>query len=251
MTTLFFTACGNSLSVAKAIGGELYSIPQLVREGRYEFKDDVIGIVSPTYSSDLPKTEQAFLNKARLEADYIFVICTYGYNAGTVTNKARKHLENAGNRVDYIDKVLMLDTALPRFEVSKELEILPGKKVEEHVVAICENIKARKKGFPQVPVFDHLAGAAYVAAGKSGMMNALAKKTVVEDQCVKCGTCVKVCPTNNVTLTDRVSFGSNCENCFACVMNCPKTAIHVRSERSAARYRNPDVKLAEIIKANS
>lgn len=47
MKVLYFTATGNSLRVAKEIGGEPLSIPQMIKEGRYEFSDDKIGMVFP------------------------------------------------------------------------------------------------------------------------------------------------------------------------------------------------------------
>ena len=50
-----------------------------------------------------------------------------------------------------------------------------------------------------------------------------------------------------------------CENCLACVHNCPLKAISIipapgEPEQEAnrqARYRNPNIKLIDIIKANS
>ncbi|MFC2662882.1 MAG: 4Fe-4S ferredoxin, partial [Eubacterium sp.] len=85
MTILYFSATGNSLFTAKKIGGNLLSIPQLVREKKYDIEDDVIGIVCPTYCADAPRMVQEYLNQARLKADYTFFISTYGYNAGAVT----------------------------------------------------------------------------------------------------------------------------------------------------------------------
>lgn len=48
MKILYFTATGNSLAVAKKLGGELISIPQAIKNNQYEIKDDVIGFVFPT-----------------------------------------------------------------------------------------------------------------------------------------------------------------------------------------------------------
>ena len=47
MKIFYFTATGNSLAVAKKLGGELISIPQV--KGKHTFRDDVIGVVFPTY----------------------------------------------------------------------------------------------------------------------------------------------------------------------------------------------------------
>jgi ferredoxin len=51
-------------------------------------------------------------------------------------------------------------------------------------------------------------------------------------------------------VTDKVEFGDRCEWCLGCVHLCPKNAIHLKSERSAIRWRNPDVSLHDIIEAN-
>lgn len=40
MKILYFTATGNSMYIAKSLGGELLSIPQLDKVGRYDFSDD-------------------------------------------------------------------------------------------------------------------------------------------------------------------------------------------------------------------
>lgn len=49
MKIFYYTSTGNCLDVAKRIGGELYSIPQLLKENRLEFEDEAIGIICPTY----------------------------------------------------------------------------------------------------------------------------------------------------------------------------------------------------------
>ena len=52
MKTCYFTGTGNSLQVARGIGGELLSIPRLMRQGGIEVKDDAVGIVCPVYLGD-------------------------------------------------------------------------------------------------------------------------------------------------------------------------------------------------------
>ena len=49
MTICYFTASGNSLYVARQIGGRLLSIPKLMKEESIDIEDDAIGIVSPVY----------------------------------------------------------------------------------------------------------------------------------------------------------------------------------------------------------
>lgn len=54
MTIFYFTSTGNCLYVAKRIGGNLYSIPKLMQAKTFKFKDDVVGLVYPTYGFGMP-----------------------------------------------------------------------------------------------------------------------------------------------------------------------------------------------------
>lgn len=65
---LYFSATGNCKYVAsrlaQAEGPETLSIVDCIRDGRYAFEDEVIGIVSPTYFWGLPSIVREFLGKA-------------------------------------------------------------------------------------------------------------------------------------------------------------------------------------------
>ena len=50
MKIFYFTGTGNSLAVAKRLSGELASIPQVMKERDFVFKDEAIGIIFPLYS---------------------------------------------------------------------------------------------------------------------------------------------------------------------------------------------------------
>jgi flavodoxin len=45
MTIFYFTDTGNSFAIAKAIGGILISVPQVIDSDNLHFKDDAIGLV--------------------------------------------------------------------------------------------------------------------------------------------------------------------------------------------------------------
>jgi hypothetical protein len=78
MTIFYCTSTGNSLAVAKRIGGNLISIPQIIDALETHYNDDAIGVVFPVYSNAPPRMVRLFLDKVRLEADYLFAIGTYG-----------------------------------------------------------------------------------------------------------------------------------------------------------------------------
>lgn len=48
-------------------------------------------------------------------------------------------------------------------------------------------------------------------------------------ECVKCGKCVRDCPTKNIRFNgEKVKFGMKCMLCLRCVYECPKNAIAPR-----------------------
>lgn len=248
MTIFYFTATGNSLAVAKRIGGKLISIPQVIDSEDIHYKDDVIGVIFPVYSLAPPKMVQLFLEKVKFEADYTFAIGTYGNMSGACMRNVQKLAEKNGYRFDYANSLLMLDNFLPIFEVGAEIEKLPKKKVEEMTEKIVEDIHARKH---------RQAGASTGAKVLNSVMSLIpanrkgAQKYIVNEQCNQCGTCAKVCPTKNITVTMKVVFGDHCASCYACLHLCPKNAIHLKNEKSGKRWRNPEVSLKEIIGANN
>lgn len=251
MTVIYFSATGNSLSVAKHIGGNLLSVKQLVNDGIYSIEDDVIGIVSPTYCADVPRFMRTWLEKASLKADYTFFISTYGYLAGEATSHAEKYLTKAAGHADYVEKIKMADTALTRFETAKQIATLSDKHVDEQIAAVCEDIQMRKHNVPKTGVFDKAVDKLYHAAGASQTAPEKAKKAhFTDEKCVRCGICAKVCPADNIVVGEKVEFLNKCEGCLACVHNCPKNAMHVKGERSSVRFRNDEVTLAELIAAN-
>ena len=57
---------------------------------------------------------------------------------------------------------------------------------------------------------------------------ALIRWTVDEGACTGCGTCVRVCPLNNVSIVDgTVQFGAACTACYACIHRCPTQALNI------------------------
>jgi ferredoxin len=248
MTIFYFTSTGNSLALAKRIGGNLISIPQVIDALETHYKDDAIGVVFPVYSNAPPRMVCRFFDKVRLEADYLFAIGTYGNLPGACMYNLQKNAEKRKFRFDYLNGLLMVDNFLPVFEIDAQIAKLPKKRTEEMTANIVKDIQNRK----------HLqARAGLGLRAVAFILNALdstdknAQSYIVNSQCVKCAVCARVCPVKNIEVTDKVHFGVHCEACLACVHLCPQNAIHLKNEKSNKRWRNPEVSLAEIINANN
>lgn len=252
MTILYFSVTGNGIQVARALGGTLLSIPQLHKNQRFTIKDDSVGIICPTYCADAPKMVRQYLRKARIEAEYVFGIATYGYEAGEAEKHLVAYLQQAAGHVEYVNKVKMVDTALTRFETQKQIDRLPSKDVEGQLALVKADIDSRQHRTPETSLFHIVADRLYhmAAGGQIGDKRALS--FTVSGDCIACGTCARVCPADNVKIVDkRPVFGTHCEGCLGCLHNCPKAAIHVPHEQSNVRYRNANVTLKDIIDGNN
>lgn len=253
MKIFYFTGTGNSLAVAKEFGGELYSIPKVLKGEQFKFKDEKIGLIFPAYNLVAPKMVLKFIEKATLESPYIFVVITYGNmllnGVATFARFAKK------NNIDiqYGEGLLMVDNFLPGFDVEKQ------KKMEKHtkeklqvIIDDVNNNKShiRKVNFVSSKLTDTLQGVFKSPSDSSD------KDFLVSSDCTACGTCAKVCPRDNIVVDKskqpKIIYGGKCEFCLACINNCPQKAIRLKKERNSnARFRNENVTLKEIIAANS
>ena len=252
MTVCYFSATGNSLYVAKRIGGRLLSIPHLMKTGQLEITDDAVGIVCPVYAVEMPMMVREFLSRATIKTDYFFFIYTYGSGYAEAFAHARLAAEEAGLKMSYVNAIQMVDNYLPMFEMQQQMDTLGQKDVEGQLWQVLRDIETRQERTVTITLETMRQIELY---RKMLAFPILRKDTaqgyLVNDSCTHCGICARVCPADNITVTeDQVIFATRCEVCYACLQNCPRNALHMSSERSAVRFRNEHIKLKEIMEAN-
>lgn len=251
MTICYFTATGNCLYVARQIGGTLLSIPQLMKTGQFEITDKAVGIVCPVYAVEMPMMVRDFLKKAKIQTDYFFFIYTYGSGYGEAFCHAKLAAEEAGLTLNYINAVEMVDNYLPGFEMKEQIALLSKKDVEGKIRKICQDIAARKQVTVTVTEASRQQMEMYSnILAKPILKRTTAQKYVIDDTCIRCGICAKVCPADNITVGEKVVFSDHCEVCYACLHNCPMNALHIVPEQSSERFRNEHIELKDIIEAN-
>ena len=246
MKILYFTATGNNLYIAKRIGGELLSIPKMLKENCYEFEDDEIGMIFPVFHGGVPRIVENFLSKAKLKSTYIFAVASYGCIAGGAVDHLFQIGIKNGIEFSYINEILMIDNWLPIFDMDKERRKEPKKKIEESLAKIVADIQEHKV---YIKKHNIIINALRIVHQKKNDIP-FEKNFLVNNNCNKCKVCEKVCPVSNVEVGESICFRSNCQQCLACVQNCPQQAIYLKNERSNARFRNQNITLKEIIDSN-
>jgi len=261
MKILYFTGTGNNLYVSKKIGGELLSIPRLLKEKQFDIKGEAVGIVVPCYYFTVPYIVKEYLEQITIEADYVFTIMTYGKMMGGGLNPIEKILKRKGVEVDYSNKIQMIDNFLPNFEMEQQLKTEGAKTIETQIKTIVTDIQNRKKEKKRIGLFQKTATTLFGKMIFSAPGRKRIQKTsagfYVTDACTSCRICQEVCPRGNVDQREKIEtkpgpkFGNRCESCLACIHLCPENAIHLKSQKSSVRFKNRNVTTAEIIAANS
>lgn len=262
----FFSATGNCLYVAnqlKGDNGEALSIPQLVKNNEYEFEAEEIGFVYPVYMSMPPYMVEQFLTKSKLKADYFFAIATFGANAGNTAELWQELAAKSGYHFDYINKVQMADNWLHHFDMDQQKAM--DKHIPEQLAKVMADLAERRHWTIPVTAEERkMHDEIYVSSGMyktHGFRFRSEEHFVVTDACVRCGVCTKVCPRGNWRVGPvKAITGGECDYCLACIHNCPRKAIQFAKSDNpflqpelnpSSRYRNPNVTLRQIEKANS
>jgi ferredoxin len=254
MKIFYFTGTGNSLYVAKRFGGELYSIPKVLKSNELNFEDDKIGIIFPTYALTAPNVVREFIEKVTLKSPYIFAILTYG---NMVANGPAWFVEFAKKNnitINYTNSLLMVDNYLPFFDIEKQIQ--KPKNIEENLNKLLEDVSESKKFIYKGSLIDAFMNTMFENVKKLVPRFQSPANFYINDECNGCGTCTMVCPRSNISINreskDRKpTYGDSCEFCLACINLCPQKAIKLKREKNPnARFKNENITLKEIIESN-
>jgi NAD-dependent dihydropyrimidine dehydrogenase PreA subunit len=246
---LYFSATGNSkwvaLRLAEATGDEVVNIQDCIREGRYAFRGEKIGIVTPTFFYGPPSILREFLQKADLQSDYIYYVSTYGSTPGGARRIAEKYL---GKRIDAWYCIRMPDTWTVGFDLSTPEKVANFTiTTEQDLDFVIGRVKALVKGdqltakIKAPALFVRIAYPMYEGARKTSHLSA-------DGNCIGCGLCAKKCPVQAIEMQDKhpVWVKDRCVMCFGCLHRCPKFAIQYdggAKTRKHGQYTHPEVKV--------
>jgi ferredoxin len=245
MTVLYFSSTGNSLYIAKRIGGKLLSIPEYMHKEVFDIEDSEVGIVFPVYGLCVPPFIVDFIKNASIRTPYLFAVATYGFFPGAVCGQLSEIRTKNGRCFDYINRLKMAENCITFSDMAKSEG--DSKKQQSQIDELLVDITEHRRfirgdsPFKKLMTKNHLKNYEFeTGVGITDML-------IVTDDCRGCGTCVSLCPMKNISISDRSPvFGSSCISCGACLQNCPQNAIHHKNEKSIARYRNPHISLEEL-----
>ncbi len=241
----YFSGTGNTRwiagQIAQAIGEELLYIPDLIREGRYEFtikegKRERMGFCFPTHGWQPPRIVREFVRMLRPKGEqpFCWALTTCGDSTGETMTILNKELSTIGMQADTVFSVIMPESyvCLPFMKTDpeeRETEKIENAKRQLH--QIISTIKDCRCGVEKLEKGATPRLYSYVIGGYFNKRMITDKKfTVDEDVCIQCGKCAKVCPVDNIQGTPPVwQHIGKCTCCLACYHYCPVHAINYGS----------------------
>ncbi len=254
---LYFSATGNSKycaqKIATKMNNELCSINDMMRKEVTEIdikESQLLGIVCPTYDFDMAYAVAEFLDKLIINNVsnhcYVFAVFTCGQSCGTAEDTMRKILAKKGIKLNAAFKIEMPDNYIPMFPLmEKDEQTKMLKNAETSLNKIIESIKTQEH-------------ATIITKQMPAPMKYLIKKTAIpnqrkatknfwiNDNCISCGLCEKICPKNIIKLQNGkpIWIKDDCACCLGCIHRCPTQAIQYgKKTEKTGRYTNPNVNL--------
>ncbi len=259
----WFSGTGNSLALARNLaektGARLIPLASLINAETIKSSAKAIGLIFPVYDFKAPKIIDEVIAKFEgLEDKYLFALCTYGISPLKCLERLQHQLAEKGIKLQAGFTVMMPHNAVGNISFSNEDRSKALSEGKMRINEIAELINKRQsmpvetetmvsalflRGLffkvvrPVIPLLLHAARYGW---------ESLAFK--VNDNCTGCTTCSKVCPVNNVTMTnERPAWGDYCLSCFACIQWCPRQAIQLGTGQiRVAPYHHPEIKYSDL-----
>lgn len=256
-TILFlFSGTGNSLNTAIRIQGnnkncEILSIPKVLEEKKFNYEASKIGFIFPVHFIDAPNIVKEFLKNIKiLGAPYVFAVATCGGENGKTFRTISKLLDRQNQKL-HSEFSLVLP---PNFIISTDKTSTPeevDKIIKDSEIRINEIIEkiANNKIEKFVPTRISFSKKFNNWMGKLFLYKIFSDRRfkVDDEKCLRCGTCVSVCPMNNIRIVnEKVTWNHNCELCLACIHWCPQNAIQHFNTQGIPRYHHPDIKIKQM-----
>ena len=253
----YFTGTGNTLAAARALAAELgdtklVPMRQAIYFGAYTPRADAIGIAFPVYFLDMPALVRQFVSGILFTGEpYIFGLATYGERPGGALFRLAELMEekrytlSAGYALEmpenFIGPVNLMGDAGQREEKYADMK--------RRIPKIAQAIRERTVSVPEGNNSGLLRFGGDLSRKLATEVYQTPRRFHATGVCNRCGTCGRICPTRNITVTkDGVSWGDGCTQCYACIHWCPTGAIEIGGRTTGKpRYHHPDVNLMDML----
>ncbi len=245
---LYFSGTGNTHFVAKRIkdslqNAECSAVETFPPERIKNYDTLIFGF--PVYSCKMPEFLKQFTEKFPLtKSKRIILFSTFAYTPCNAMKDAANYFEKRGFYVVFAkgikmpgsDALLLLKKGSRAAKKASQVNLTS---IEQFVNGVKDAIYSNSTEKAQGNFL--FAPLGLIAKLFIPIENTLKRAMFADEKCIHCGICEKVCPTNNIKVTERkVLFGKECVLCLRCVSQCPVEAIQIgKFTKGTVRWRGP------------
>jgi len=266
----YFSGTGNSLNAARIIAREIGGAELIAMHAGTEASAedaDIIGFVCPVYEWDVPHAVKLFVERLAVNPKaYIFMVSTYIAIHGRCFETIEALLRAKGAHLDYAKPLRCVASECIAYEPFPPAGIMVPR-ANRMAAKIGKEIAAKKsRPFPRMSfvtrkLYNKLMGPFL------SVQTEFDKGFYTSDACTRCGLCQRICPLDNIELTENGPvWKHSCIGCNSCVVYCPTKAIQFKTPEayvkldnvisrklklpdSRTRYHHPDVSAADLMKS--
>ncbi len=253
----YFTGTGNTLAAARALAAELgdtklVPMRQAIYFGAYTPRADAIGIAFPVHFLDMPALVRQFVSGILFTGEpYIFGLATCGERPGGALYRLQELMEEKRYTLSAGFSLVMPENYIGPIDLMGDAPRRDAKfaAAKERIPVIADAIRSRKVQPPEGNNSAILRFGGRLTHRFATQWYNTPRRFHATAACNRCGTCGRICPTRNITVTkDGVSWGEDCTQCYACIHWCPTGAIEIGGRTNGKpRYHHPDVNLMDML----
>lgn len=228
----YFSGTGNSRYIARQFAARMgmgcHSIEETLDFDCLIADAEVVAFCYPTYGGCVPRVMRDFAtaHKNALAEKKLILFCTQMMFSGDGARVFTDLLPGSRERVVYAEHFNMPNNICNfwLFPIREGERRRKRKAADKKLERVCADLRrgvVKKRGWCKASHWLGLTQSAFFPAveeKKRGSFQA-------DEDCTRCGLCVKQCPVKNLELTQTgVRQNNNCILCYRCVNLCPQKA---------------------------